>query len=78
MEIYEGGWGYPLWLLFTFIVPVLVVVNVPARILAQPLSPREPWEWGLGIFALFATVVSLFASRWIFRRALRSYSSASS
>ncbi|MCU0714974.1 MAG: ABC-2 family transporter protein [Pirellula sp.] len=78
MEIYEGGWGYPLWLIFTFVVPVLVVVNVPARILAQPLSPREPWEWGLAMFAFVATVVSLLASRWIFRRALRSYSSASS
>jgi ABC-2 type transport system permease protein len=78
MEIYEGGWGYPLWLIFTFLVPILVVVNVPARILAQPLSPREPWEWGLAMFALLATVASLLVSRWIFRRALRSYSSASS
>src|SRR5690606_10285022 len=28
MEIYQTGWGLPLWYTFTFIVPVLVVVNV--------------------------------------------------
>jgi ABC-2 type transport system permease protein len=78
MEIYQSGWGLPLWYLFTFFVPVLVVVNVPARLLAQPLSPQQPWEWGLVAFTLFATCASLGISRWIFQRALRSYSSASS
>lgn len=78
MEIYQSGWGIPLWYAFTFVIPVLVVVNVPARLLAQPLSPRQPWEWGLVAFSLFATIVSLFASRWVFQKALRSYSSASS
>jgi ABC-2 type transport system permease protein len=78
MEIYQSGWGIPLWYAFTFIVPVLVVVNVPARLLAQPLAPRQPWEWGLVLFGFFATVASLFISRWIFQWALKSYSSASS
>jgi ABC-2 type transport system permease protein len=78
MEIYQGGWGLPLWFTFTFIVPVLVVVNVPARLLAQPLVPRQNWEWGLAVFAILATLVALVGSRWVFNRALRSYSSASS
>jgi ABC-2 type transport system permease protein len=78
MEIYQSGWGIPLWYAFTFIVPVLVVVNVPARLLAQPLAPRQPWEWWLVLFGFFATVASLLISRWIFQRALKSYSSASS
>ena len=78
MEIYQGGWGLPLWFTFTFIVPVLVVVNVPARLLAQPLVPRQNWEWGLAGFAILATLVALVGSRWVFNRALRSYSSASS
>ncbi len=78
MEIYEGGWGFPLWFTFTFIMPVLVVVNVPARLLAQPLNPRESWEWWLVGFALLATIASLLVSRLVFQRALRSYSSASS
>jgi ABC-2 type transport system permease protein len=78
MDIYQSGWGLPLWYAFTFIVPVLVVVNVPARVLAQPISPRQAGDWGLIAFAMVASVVSLVASRWIFQRALRSYSSASS
>lgn len=78
MEIYRRGWGVPLWGFFTFVVPVLVVVNVPARILAQPLYPRSSLGWPLAMFALFATFVSLVGSRWVFTRALASYRSASS
>ncbi|QDV27729.1 ABC transporter permease [Aureliella helgolandensis] len=78
MEIYSKGWGLPLLLLFTFIIPVLVVVNVPARMLAQPLSPRASWEWPLAGFTLLAAVLSVLGSRWVFTRALRSYRSASS
>lgn len=78
MEIYSRGWGLPLWLIFTFVIPVLVVVNVPARLLAQPLTPRASWEWPLAAFTLAATVGSLLASRWVFQKALLSYRSASS
>ena len=38
MEIYHGPWGTPLRRVFTFCIPVLVVVNVPARILVRPLE----------------------------------------
>jgi ABC-2 type transport system permease protein len=79
MEIY-GSWTSPLRILFTFIVPVLVVVNVPARVLAQPLYPHPPESldaW-LPVFALLATVASLLGARWVFQRALLSYRSASS
>lgn len=78
MDIYESGWGLPLWWTFTFIVPILVVVNVPARLLAQPLVPRESSEWVLIAFAPIATIASVFLSRWVFQRALKSYASASS
>ena len=78
MEIYQGGWGLPLWVTFTFFIPVLVVVNVPARFLAQPLVPRTSWDWWLAGYAIFATVLSLLLSRYIFNRALKSYASASS
>ena len=60
---------------FTFIVPVLVVVNVPARFLAMPLR-QEHWE--LAVFALAATAGCLVLSRWVFSRALLHYRSASS
>ncbi|WP_237607547.1 ABC transporter permease [Roseimaritima sediminicola] len=78
MEIYQRSWGWSLWGLFTFAVPVLVVVNVPARILARPLDPRAWWEVPLALFAIAATAISLFVSRWVFKRALGSYRSASS
>lgn len=78
MEIYSTGRGFPLMLIFTFVIPVLVVINVPARLLAQPLTPRADWEWPLAGFTLLATVASLMASRWVFQKALLSYRSASS
>lgn len=78
MEIYARGWGLPLLFLFTFLVPVLVVVNVPARLLAQPLTPRAHWEWPLAVFTVAAAVLSVIFSRWVFQKALQSYRSASS
>ena len=76
MEIYSGNLaGDVLQITFTFAIPVLVVVNVPARLMAKPFSAQE---WPLVGFALVATAASLLASRWVFRRALLSYRSASS
>ena len=72
MEIYQSF--YPLQWFFTFIIPVLIVVNVPARMMAMPLTP----EWFLPAFAIVAAVGSLIASRCVFTMALRSYRSASS
>jgi len=78
LEIYRGPIGYPLQLFFTFVIPVLVVVNVPARLLVRPLNPRSTEDWLLPLFAVAATAASLGLSRWVFNRALRSYRSASS
>lgn len=80
MEIYQTnaiGWAF--WAVFTFIVPILVVSNVPARVLAQPSGfPFAAWEWGFAAYAMFSAVMSVLISRWIFQLALRSYRSASS
>jgi len=78
MEIYSGTWGTPLQWACTFIIPVLVVVNVPARIIARPVSPSGETVWPLALFTLFATAGCLLASRWVFQAALRNYRSASS
>jgi len=51
--------------------PVLVAVNVPARLGARLLG--NPWE--IGFFFLTAAG-SLIAARWVFRRGLASYQSA--
>jgi ABC-2 type transport system permease protein len=73
MEIYAGSTlGVLLATVFTFIIPILVVINVPAQIMAK-------WTFGpLALFALAATVMCLLASRWIFKKAVDSYRSASS
>ncbi|MBM4002616.1 MAG: ABC transporter permease [Planctomycetes bacterium] len=75
MEIYSGRWGTPLRIGFTFIIPVLVVINVPARLLVQPLRGENFW---LALFTLLATAAALGTSRWIFQLALQRYRSASS
>jgi ABC-2 type transport system permease protein len=71
-EIYQGKWASPFGLFFTFVVPVLLVVNVPADVMVKAID-------GNFVFgALGATGVLLAVSRRFFRFALRSYRSASS
>jgi ABC-2 type transport system permease protein len=78
LEIYRdapGSFGMPLYVVFTYVLPIMVVVNVPARLLAKPFDADQ---WPLALFALVATAASLAASRWLFTRALEGYRSASS
>jgi ABC-2 type transport system permease protein len=75
MEIYQGPLGAPLRKTFTFVLPILLVVNIPARLLVRPLSQQD---WPLAVYALFALAFCLTLSRWIFNHALLSYRSASS
>ncbi len=77
MEIYSGKFGDPMRWLFTFVVPILLVVNVPARVLAWPFQASGMISL-LPVYTLVATVVSVVTSRLIFIRALASYRSASS
>ncbi len=76
MEIYGGTYGTPLRAVFTFVIPVLIVVNVPARWMAWPFDVARSGP--LSLFAVAATLASLMFSRWVFLRALESYRSASS
>ncbi|WP_254511130.1 ABC transporter permease [Anatilimnocola floriformis] len=81
MEIYEGPYGRPLRMIFTFVLPILLVVNVPARVIAWPFgtdAEQSNLTMYLAVFTLFATGLSLLASRWLFTAALRGYRSASS
>jgi ABC-2 type transport system permease protein len=78
MEIYQGRWGTPLRRGLTFVLPVLVAVNVPARLLVQSLRPHTFQDWLLPMFTIIATAASLVVARLIFNRALTSYRSASS
>ena len=58
MEIYTGPLGLPLQWLFTFIIPVLLVINIPARMLVRPL---EAQNWHLAGFAILAAVACVAA-----------------
>jgi len=71
-EIFRGSLGAPIGKVFTFLIPVLLVSNVPAHTMVKALDP------GLAAYMVAATVVLVALSRWVFRRALRSYRSASS
>jgi ABC-2 type transport system permease protein len=71
-QIYRGGWATPFGWFFTFIVPVLLAVGVPAESMVKALEP--PFV----VWTLASTAVLLVVSRKFFFRALRSYRSASS
>ncbi len=65
-------WAEPIGLFFTFAVPILLVVNIPAQAMVKVLN------WQLVGFTSLATVTLFLVSRGFFRWALRSYRSASS
>ena len=58
---------------FTFVVPVLLVVSVPASVMVGLLD-----DWRLVALMAVSAVLLLALSRWFFRYALRAYRSASS
>jgi ABC-2 type transport system permease protein len=70
--IFKGTWATPFGWFFTFVVPILLVVNVPADTMIRA------FDWRYIALTLLATAVMLWVSRRIFRRALQSYRSASS
>jgi ABC-2 type transport system permease protein len=59
--------------LFTFAVPMLLVSNVPARLLADKLSSPGPM-----ILLVVMSGVCMLVSEWGWRQSLRRYTSASS
>ena len=71
-EIFNGTWAAPVGRFFTFFLPILLVVNVPAAAMVRVFDP-----WMIG-FTLASTVVLAVVSRWFFYWALKSYRSASS
>jgi viologen exporter family transport system permease protein len=71
-EIFSNSWALVIGRFFTFIIPVLIVVNVPANIMVKA------FDWRPAALMLLATVGLLWVSRRLFRAALRRYRSASS
>ncbi len=71
-EIFAGEYARPLGNFFTYIVPILLVSNVPANVMVRLF---DPWMVALTIVA---AILLLYLSRRFFQHALRSYRSASS
>ena len=70
--------GDVLQVAFTYIIPILVVVTVPARVLLTKPFEEEALLPQLTWVAIAASVLSLLISRRIFLWSLKSYRSASS
>ena len=70
----EPPLGIGLKFSLTFVLPVLLAVNIPARYGMLDKSLDLP----LAAYFLVSTGVALSASRWFFRYALKAYRSASS
>jgi ABC-2 type transport system permease protein len=68
--IYKGAFSF----IFSWIIPVIIVANIPARLLIKPLGNPA----GLMFHLLVAGSVAFALSRFFWRFALRRYSSASS
>jgi ABC-2 type transport system permease protein len=73
-EVYSDYfWAAILQKLLWYVIPMLLVVNVPASVIVRRFF--DPWHV---VLTFAATAVMLGVSRWFFFRALRSYRSASS
>jgi ABC-2 type transport system permease protein len=71
-EIFESTWAWPLARFLTYVIPIMLVINVPAGVMVRALEAHYV------ALSLVATVLMLVASRLFFRSALRRYRSASS
>ena len=71
-EVYQGRFITPAAVFFTFVIPAMLVISVPADVMVRTF---EPW---VVAFTAAATVLILVVSRRVFRLALRRYRSASS
>jgi ABC-2 type transport system permease protein len=72
-QIFRGGWAGTLGAFFWYLVPLLVVLNVPASVIVDRFF--DPW--GV-VLMVGASLAMLWLSRRFFLYALRAYRSASS
>lgn len=71
-EIYRTFWSGILWIAFVFVVPLLLVSNLPAAVMTRSFQPA------LVAYALVSACVLLVLSTVVCRVALKWYRSASS
>jgi ABC-2 type transport system permease protein len=71
-EIFKGPWAQPTGWLFFFVIPIMLVTNVPAQVMVRIY---EPW---IAFYMVGVTLALAWLSRRVFRAALQRYRSASS
>ena len=71
-EIFADGWAYRAGQFFFFVVPIMLVTNVPARVMKERL---DIW---VAFYTVGAAIFVAWLSRRVFRVALKRYRSASS
>jgi ABC-2 type transport system permease protein len=64
-----------IWFGFSFVIPILLVVTIPSRVLLDKVLEPNAWVIAVGPAA---TLIALLLSRRIFRWSLNNYRSASS
>jgi ABC-2 type transport system permease protein len=72
----QTWWAAPLGMFLTYVVPIMLMINVPANVMVKGLG--QVLEWPMIGLTVLATGVLLWGSRRFFRLALRRYRSASS
>jgi ABC-2 type transport system permease protein len=72
-EIFADGWAYLAGRVFFFVVPIMLVTNVPASVMVR--TTLDPW---VAFYTVAAAVFVAWLSRRVFRAALQRYRSASS
>ena len=72
-EIFDTRWASTAGLFFSFVVPIMLVTNVPASVMVKEMK-----SWWLAWYALGSAVIVVWVSRRVFRAALQRYRSASS
>ncbi|MEZ6140226.1 MAG: ABC-2 family transporter protein [Zavarzinella sp.] len=71
-DIFTNTWAHSIGWFFTFLVPVMLVVNVPASSMMKTFQPA------FAVYMIAAAVLLLILSRIFFRYSLKHYRSASS
>lgn len=71
-DIFNVYWAYPIGFFFSFLLPVMLVIHVPASVMVKAI---DPW---MSVYLILAAIAMLWASRAFLQLALRRYRSASS
>lgn len=71
-DIFREPWAMPIGFFFSFLVPVMLVIHVPASVMVKAM---DPW---FCVYVIIAAVVMLWLSRAYLHLAMSKYRSASS